>query len=205
MGCGVLVAEQDEVSMPGSGSIIESHPTEFFRELVRGAMEVQNVNAGEETEYYLVQLLQQHLRTQGDLLDRPLALEFLEASNVGGVERFQRLKLVGDTALFVAGLFADCLERSAVQPDYYVELGRLAYRRVSGVGNRQVRAMFADLAGQFLDLVRVLGEISTRDLFASDRDTLRIYRRWLLTRGAHDASLLVARGIIPAEPSKARH
>lgn len=191
--------------MPTRGSIIESHPTEFFRELVRAAMQAQHVSSGEETEYYLVQLLEQHLRTRGDLLDRPLALEFLEASNVGGVERFQRLKLVGDTALFVSGLFADCLERSVVQPDYYVEIGRLAYHRVAGIGSRQVRAMFADLAGQFVDLVRVLGEISTRDLFVSDRDTLRIYRRWLLTRGAHDASLLVARGIIPAEPSKARH
>ncbi len=191
--------------MPERGAIIESHPTEFFRELVRGAMAAQNVSSGEETEYYLVQLLQQHLRTRGDLLDRPLALEFLEASSAGGVERFQRLKGVGDTALFVAGLFAECLERTVVQPDYYVEIGRLAYTRVSGVASPQVRAMFADLAGQFLDLVRVLGEISTRDLFASDRDTLRVYRRWLLTRGAQDASLLVARGLIPAEPSKARH
>lgn len=191
--------------MPERGAIIESHPTEFFRELVRGAMEAQNVSSGEETEYYLVQLLQHHLRTRGDLLDRPLALEFLEASSAGGLERFQRLKLVGDTALFVAGLFAECLERTVVQPDYYVEIGRLAYTRVSGVASPQVRPMFADLAVQFLDLVRVLGEISTRDLFTSDRDTLRIYRRWLLTRGAQDASLLVARGIIPAEPSKARH
>jgi len=187
------------------GSIIESHPVEFFRELVRGAMQAQNVAPGEEAEYYLVQLLQQHLRTRGDLLDRPLALAFLEASSTGGVEQFQRMKLVGDTALFVSGLFAECLERSVVQADYYVEIGRLAYTRVAGHGSRPVRAMFADLALQFLDLVRVLGEISTRDLFASDRDTLRVYRRWLLTRGANDASLLVARGIIPVEPSKARH
>ena len=191
--------------MPSRGPIIDSHPTEFFRELVQEAMQAQGVSSGEETEYYLVQLLQHHLRMRGDLLDKPLALEFLEASNLGGVERFQRMKLVGDTALFLAGLFAECLERSVVQPVYYVELGQLAYRRVAGVGSPQVREMFEDLAVQFLDLVRVLGEISNRELFTSDRDTLRIYRRWLLTRGAQDASLLVRRGIIPAEPSKARH
>jgi hypothetical protein len=191
--------------MPSQGSIIESHPTEFFRELVQDAMQAQGVSSGEETEYYLVQLLQHHVRMRGDLLDRPLALEFLEASTAGGMERFKRLKLVGDTALFIAGLFAECLERTVVQPVYYVELGQLAYRQVAGLGTPQVREMFAELALQFLDLVRVLGEISTRDLFASDRDTLRVYRRWLLTRGAADATLLVRRGIIPAEPSKSRH
>lgn len=191
--------------MPERGSIIESHPAEFFRGLVQDAMRAQGVTAGGETEFYLVQLLHHHLRMRAELLDRPLALEFLEASSAGGVERFQRLKLVGDTALFVAGLFADCLERSVVQPTYYIELGALAYRRVAGIGSPRVREMFAELAMQFLDLVRVLGEISNRELFASDRDTLRIYRRWLLTRGAQDASLLVARGLIPGEPTGSRH
>jgi hypothetical protein len=185
--------------------IIDSHPTEFFRGLVQEAMQAQGFSSREETEYYLVQLLERHLRMRGDLLDKPLALLFLEATNVAGMERFQRLKLVGDTALFILGLFADCLERTVVQPVYYVSLGQLAYRRVADVGSPQIREMFEDLATQFTDLVRVLGEISTRDLFASDRDTLRVYRRWLLTRGAVDASLLVRRGIIPAEPSKSHH
>jgi hypothetical protein len=192
------------VSVP-RGSIIDSHPTEFFRELVQHAMQAQGFTSAEETEFYLVQLLERHLRARGDLLERPLALEFLEATNVAGMERFQRLKGVGDTALFVAGLFADCLERTVVQADYYVEIGQLAYRRVADVGAPHVREMFEDLAEQFLDLVRVLAEISTTELFASDRDTLRVYRRWLLTRGAVDASLLVRRGIIPTEPSKSRH
>jgi hypothetical protein len=191
--------------MPSQGPIIDSHPIEFFRELVQDAMQAQGVSSGEETEYYLVQLLRHHVQMRGDLLERPLALEYLEASSGGRVERFNRLKGVGDTALFIAGLFADCLERTVVQPGYYVELGQMAYRSAAGMGAPQVREMFADLAMQFLDLVRVLGEISTRELFASDRDTLRVYRRWLLTRGALDAALLVRRGLIPSEPSKSRH
>lgn len=190
--------------MPQS-PIVDSHPTEFFRGLVQEAMQAQGVAPAEETEFYLVQLLAHHLRMRDDLLEKPLALEFLEASQTDGVERFQRLKLVGDTALFLSGLFAECFERTVVQPVYYVELGRLAYRRVADVGSPRVRDMFEELAAQFMDLVRVLGEISTRELFASNRDTLRIYRRWLLTRGSIDASLLVRRGIIPAEPSKAKH
>ena len=43
--------------MPERGSIIESHPVEFFRGLVQDAMQAQGVTSGEETEFYLVQLL----------------------------------------------------------------------------------------------------------------------------------------------------
>lgn len=187
-------------------AILESHPTEFFRGLVRDAMQAQGLESVEETEYYLVALLEGQLRTQrGGLLDEPLALTYLEAEAGDPTESFQRYKKVGDTALFVSGLFVECLERTVVQPTYYVELGQLAYRRIADIGAARVREMFDILATQFSDLVRVLGAISSRELFASDRDTLRIYRRWLLTRGATDAAELVRRGIIPGEPSGFQH
>lgn len=185
--------------------ILESHPTEFFRELVRDAMQAQGFESIEETEFYLVALLESHLRTRGGLLDKPLALTYLEAESGAPTESFQRYKQVGDTALFVSGLFVECLERTVVQPTYYVELGQLAYRRIAEIGAERVREMFDALATQFGDLVRVLGAISTRELFGSDRDTLRIYKRWLLTRGETDAAELVRRGIIPGEPSRFHH
>lgn len=182
-------------------AILESHPTEFFRGLVRDAMEAQRFESVEETEYYLVALLEAHVRTQGGLLDEPLAVTYLEAEAGAPSESFQRYKKVGDTALFVSGLFVDCLERTVVQPTYYVELGQLAYRRLSEIGTERVREMFDVLANEFAGLVRVLGSISTRELFPTDRDTLRIYKRWLLTRGDADAAELIRRGIIPGEPS----
>lgn len=187
------------------GAILESHPTEFFRELVQGAMQAQGVQSGEETEFYLVQLLERHIRMRGEILERPLGIAFLEASRTDPAQRFQLLKLVGDTALFVSGLFTDSLEGTLVQPSYYVDLGQLAYQRIADTTQRGLRGLFQTLASHFGDLVRVLAEISVSDLFASDRDTLRIYRRWLLTRGALDASQLIRRGVIPAEPSRARH
>ena len=185
--------------------IVSSRPTEFFRELVQEAMHAQGVESEEETEYYLVQLLERHIRMHTELLDRPLALGYLEALCGEPARRFQRFKQVGDSALFITGLFNDSLEKTVVQPTYYVQLGQLAYRRVAETTSRSLRELFEGLALHFLDLVRVLGEISTRDLFTSDKDTLRVYRRWLLTRGAADAAVLLRRGIIPAEPSTARH
>ena len=186
-------------------AILESHPTEFFRELVQNAMAAQRFETEEETEYYLVQLLERHIRVRSELADRPLGLTFLEAEHGEPVQRFQRFKHVGDTALFVSGLFTDSLEGTLVQPSYYVDLGQLAYQRIAEDSKHGLRQMFRTLAESFIDLVRVLGEISAKDLFASDRDTLRVYRRWLLTRGAIDEAQLVRRGIIPSEPSRSRH
>jgi hypothetical protein len=186
-------------------NILEAQPLEFFRDLVRDATEAQGLQTSEETEFYLVSLLARYLRAQDGLLDKPLALTYLEAESSPSVESVPRFKLVGDTALFVTGLFMECIERTLVQPSYYVMLGQLSYRRISEIGTSRVRDMFQTLATRFSDLVRVLAEISTRDLFPTDKDTLRIYRRWLLTRGAGDAAELVRRGIIPGEPSRLRH
>ena len=60
-------------------NIVESHPTEFFRGLVREAIVERGVAAGEETEFYLVTLLEGLLHGAGDLLERPVALTYLEA------------------------------------------------------------------------------------------------------------------------------
>ena len=52
--------------------------------------------------------------------------------------------------------------------------------------------------------VRVLTEISAQELFRRDQDTLRLYKRWLHTRGSREADLLVRRGLIPWAPNRAR-
>lgn len=186
-------------------NIVESNPTEFFRELVREAIAARGVAAAEETEFYLVTLLEGLLHRTGDLLERPLALTYLEAESGDPHESFQRYKHVGDTGLVVAGLFVECLERTLVQPAYYVQLGQLAYQRIADSETDQLGPMFDEMARQYRELVGVLGAIGSRDLFSSDRDTLRIYRRWLAGRADADARELYRRGIIPGEPSRFEH
>ena len=53
----------------------------------------------------------------------------------------------------------------------------------------------------------MLAEISDQELFRREQDTLRLYKRWLTTRGQREADLLVRRGIIPFAPptSHRRH
>jgi hypothetical protein len=161
--------------------------------------------ASDDTEYYLVQLLERNVSARRAALQKPLGVSYLEAIQTPPPESLHRFQTVGDTALFLVGLFTDSLERSLVQPGYYIELGQMAYARIADLGNKTLHALFAALAEQFRALVGVLGEISTRDLFGGDRDTLRIYRRWVVSRAPADAARLVQRGVIPGEPSRARH
>ena len=185
-----------------------SNLTAVFHEMVRTAMATQQVASSETTEFYLVQLLEAFARPgRPNLLDPPLVLDYLEALHLPAARRYEKLKRVADTALFVTGVFVDSLERSLVGPEYYAALGRNAYARLSAQASRAVLAgLFDELAGRFPEFVRVLTEISAQELFRREQDTLRLYRRWLQTRGRREADLLVRRGVIPfAPPTNQRH
>src|SRR2546429_321324 len=171
--------------------------TALFHEMVRTAMAAQQVASSETTEFYLVQLLEGFARpARGNLLDPPLALHYLEAFHLPAAKSYEKLKRVADTALFITGVFVDSLERSLVGPEYYTALGRNAYARLSAQSSRApLASLFEELAGRFPEFVRVLGEISAQELFRRQQDTLRLYKRWLHTRGPREADLLVRRGL----------
>ena len=185
-----------------------SNLTALFHEMVRAAMATQQVASSETTEFYLVRLLEGFARpARGNLLDPPLALDYLEAFHLPAAKSYEKLKRVADTALFITGVFVDSLERSLVGPEYYTALGRNAYARLSAHSTRAGLAdLFQELAGRFPEFVRVLMEISAQDIFRREQDTLRVYKRWLHTRGQREADVLVRRGIIPfAPPTQQRH
>src|SRR2546422_11283998 len=144
-----------------------SNLTALFHDMVRAAMAAPQVASSETTEFYLVRLLEGFARpARGDLLDPPLALDYLEAFHLPAAKRYEKLKRVADTALFITGMFVDSLERSLVGPEYYPALGRTAYARLSAQPPRASLAeLFGELAGRFPEFVRVLAEISTQELF----------------------------------------
>src|SRR5262245_43392767 len=142
--------------------------TAFFRDLVRAAMEAQQVRSSESTEFYLVHLLETFTRpAHRDLLDPPLALDFLEAMHLPAQQRYEKLKRVADTALFVTGIFIDSLDRRVVGADYYAGLGRNAYARLSALQppRAALAPLFRELARRFSEFVGVLTEISAQELF----------------------------------------
>lgn len=177
-----------------TGSLVE-----LFHGLVQDAMHQQQIASSETTECYLVHLLERFASPgRQDLLDPPLGVDYLRAFEQPPAQRFDTLRRVADTALFVTGVFVDCLERGLVGPEYYTSLGRNAYAHLSTEMRRGgLGSSFVELADRFPEFVRVLGSISALELFRSEQDTLRLYKRWLQTGSQREADLLVRRGLIP--------
>ena len=187
--------------------VVHRNLTEFFRDLLQGAMRSQEVRSSQDTEFYLVKLLEGFAHPDRDWFERPLALEYLESFHSPLLHRYGKLKRVADTALFVSGLFMESLHRKLTSSDYYMHLGRIAYGQLStlssGVGTIS-GDLFAELEERFADFVRVLAEISFQDLFRGDVHTLRVYTRWMYTRSERDARWLVRHGVIPYLPASNR-
>ena len=184
--------------------LIRRSLADFFRELVRGAMRVHEVESSEPAEHYLVTLLERFAKPPPGWDSRPLALDYLESAHTPRADRCAKLKHVGDTALFLSGVFMEHLERRAVsttllhvaRPHRLPSAGG-AWRRATVTSRADV---FAEIAARFPDFVRVLSEISFAELFPNDGQTVRMYTRWLRTRGLQDAQWLLRRGIVPFDP-----
>jgi hypothetical protein len=178
----------------------EQSPAEYFKELLESSLARQHVQAGDLTEYYLVNLLCQYVR-----LDRaadaeqaqPLAIRLIRAMQTGGLEQRARLRSLGDFSLFMAGFFPDSLNRRSVDVDYYVSMGAYAYGSLSQAEDA-FREVFVELSRKFVGFSDVLADVSERTaLAARKKDILRTYEKWLRTGSERDGQRLIEHGIVP--------
>ena len=76
------------------------------------------------------------------------------------------LRSVGDQSLFITGFFADSLNRSLVDVDFYIHLGELAYRSLARNGDRsEVDAILTRLATERYGLRSMIHEVVGSSLF----------------------------------------
>jgi hypothetical protein len=177
----------------------EQTPAEYFKELVESALARQQVQAGDLTEYYLVNLLCQYIRLDsaaGEEQGEPLAVRLVRAMQTGGLEQRARLRRLGDFSLFMTGFFSDSFARRTVDIDYYVSMGEYAYGSLSRAEDA-FREVFAELARKFVGFSDVLADISERTALTSNNDLLRTYEKWLRTGSQRDGQRLIAQGIVP--------
>ena len=172
-------------------------PTEFFRELVESAMQNQRVSAHELTSFYVVNLLAGFVQGDSHQDDQPLGARLVRALQTAGMAQRDGLRSVGDQSLFITGFFADSLNRSLVDVDYYILLGEYAYGSLARQGNEALGDVFDELSGKFTSFVDILGEVSERTALTSNADVLRLYEKWLRTKSRRSGDLLAARGIVP--------
>ncbi len=186
---------------------------EYFRELVSDALSHRRFKIQEVTEFYLVNLLARFLekeqlfaeRSDGAVAAEPLALILLRALQGDRQRRYQGLKKLGDTSLFVSGFFGDSLARSAVDVEYYIAMGERAYDtlRDAALGPAGMGELYGELAERFEQFVDVFAEIAEMSDLRSNRGLLRLYERFLATRSQRVAELLRERGVaLFAGPAK---
>jgi len=183
--------------------VSEQTTTEYFKELVEEALTEQHLQAGDLTEYYLVNLLCQYVRpdSRADHLEQaePLAFRLGRALETGGSEQRARLRSLGDFSLFMSGFFSDSFRRSLVDVDYYKSMGEYAYGSLSRSDDDAFAEVFAELARKFVGYMDVLSDISERTALTSSADVLRLYEKWLRTGSARDGRRLIERGVLPNE------
>lgn len=186
-----------------------SHPQDYFRELILEALNKQKLATQPETEFYLVNLLNQFMTTdrlyarspEGEVRDEPLALLVKEALEQPQVSIQKELfRHIGDVSLYTAGFFQDSLNRKLVDVDYYIDMGGAAYKHAAVRADESImKALYQELAEKFGSFVDVLARISDKTAGKSEKDILRIYELWVRTRSERAAKALQEAGILPNE------
>lgn len=202
--------EEDIDSVPVSRVIVSADLREYFQRSIDAALDRQGVDAEVETTCYLVELLTAFQRAERlfDYNDnrlelRPLALLYADAVAERATEQRNRiLRRLGDIALFVAGVFADSLERKLVDVDYYIAMGSSAYgylsEPASGTSQRSYRDIYAELSRKFAAFVEVLSMVAERDDATRPDNVLRLYDAWRRSGSRRALQRLRALGIEPS-------
>lgn len=153
---------------------IETHPSleAFFQELLAAALADAQLTLTDDTLSYVLQLLSgfgraDTLHSHAEDERGPPALVWLYARAQSGDrgQRFEAYRALGDVALFVSGIFADHVARprALVGSDYYVAMGRQAYRSASSLAMPSAfGGLLDELSGKFEPLVEVLGQVATQ-------------------------------------------
>ena len=191
--------------------IVDMNVTEYFKESLNSALSRQKIKAGEDTVFYIVNLLAwfakaENLFPQSEFgaSGQPLALTYAEAVEAKTQEgREAALRRLGDVALVVAGLFAASFSRKLVDIDYYIAMGGSAYgllseQSSSSVRARTFRAIFGELSSKFQSFVDALSEVGDNTPLGSQTDVLRLYEIWMRTGSTYAAERLRRHGIEPA-------
>lgn len=189
-----------------------AQPQEYFYELLDGAFSKRSFRPTAETEFYLVNLLNQFMTTDalyatnadGRHEEGALALLVKEAVETsGGSAQRVMFRQVGDLSLYTAGFFQDSLNRKLVDLDYYIDMGGHAYRQAASRHEEEsLRRIFEELAHRFGKFVDVLADVSDQTMLKTERNLLRLYDTWITTKSARAERLLNEAGIVPNKNTK---
>ncbi len=192
---------------------------DYFRRSVEDVIDNRGVDMDPHAAHYVVNLLTSFSRSEALYEDdgesyglKPLALMLTDAANANSVEeRSQSLQRIGDVSLFVSGFFSNSLAWTAVDIDYYINMGGNAYAVLSEEVRGTFRGnafapIYQELSEKFLVLIDILNEVRDSKRIDSDVDLLRTYQQWLKTGSRRCEKLLRKQGVVPiSQASQYRH
>lgn len=182
-------------------------PRDFFREHLTEALKSLEVRTAEATEHYLVDLLAGFVAdARLEEMTTPFVEQLAKALNTSGPERANRMRSLGDAALFTSGFWADSFNTRGVTQPYVIAIGARAYGEVSRVRSAILpdappgSEVFVELAGRFEAFSRVLDEVREQTALCTDGEIVRIYERWCTTRSPQLFRRLNRRGVSALQP-----
>ncbi len=142
----------------------------YFRAELTSTFQVLGLTTTEETQAYVVHLLQGFSRLDETAINevgfhKPAAMLLGEAMNSVGERRIEAYRRLGDASLFSCGFFGKHLARTPVSPGYYQSVGRTAYSRLGEIMEFKqpggtFNVVFTELAQKFDDIVEALIHLS---------------------------------------------
>ncbi len=213
------MANQDEASgaiergdLGARSASIERHAdvVAYFHERVVDAMRERHVEAGRDTEFYLVKLLAGATSAERADASATLFELYAHARDARGRERIGALRVLGDRALYLAGFFDDYLERRGLSRRYFADMGEDAYDAASTLaerseyaGDRARAPVFRDLGERFVDFAGVFVEVREATSMRTSDRVLDLVRRFERTGSPSIAARLGRKGVYPGGMSKA--
>src|SRR5690606_8865662 len=115
-------------SVSGDPRVEAASPTDFFTEVVDGALETVELELSSACRAYVVSILsEQAVGPTAPDASEPFALRLGAALTTSGGARFEHLRRLGDDVLFMGGFFEEHLARRGIARAYLVALGTSAY------------------------------------------------------------------------------
>lgn len=178
---------------------------DYFRQSLREAFTQRRVETAPQVEAYLVEVLNYYMLAtnlfneedpSGKKTRETLAEMMLRAANSAPKQRYELLKKLGDSALYISGFFADSFQRKVIDVDYYMDMGATAYHSLSReIYEDAFSQMYMEISLKFNVFVDVFMLMGRKTMTPEQDNILRLMEYQAKTGSSVAQDILVEKGI----------